>query len=218
MKRITITICTATFFFFSCNNEKTADVASSTTSKDSTEAAKAETTSPPMDSAAMMKAMMDYATPGEMHKLLASFNGTWKGEVTMWMDPAGPPSQSTATSTNRMIYNGLYQETKHKGNFMGMQFEGTSIWGYDNAKKKFVSTWFDNMGSGIMKVEGDYDPSSKTFSFSGIATNPLDGKDCNIRETLQIIDDNTQLMKMYGPDPKTGKEYQTMEIKMTRSK
>jgi len=218
MKRITLTICTAAFLLFACNNEKTADVASSTTSKDSTDAAKTESTSPPMDSAAMMQAWQNFMTPGEMHKLLASFNGTWKGEVTMWMDPAAPPITSTATATNRMIYNGLYQESKHSGNMMGMPFEGTSIWGYDNAKKKFVSTWIDNMGSGIMVVEGDYDPSTKTFSFAGTTTNPLDGKECNIRETVQVIDGNTQVMKMYGPDRVTGKEFQTMEIKMTRSK
>ena len=218
MKRITLIVCSVAIILFACNNEKTADVASSTTSKDSTDAAKTESTSPPMDSAAMMQAWQNFMTPGEMHKLLASFNGKWKGEVTMWMDPAAPPITSTATATNRMIYNGLYQESKHSGNMMGMPFEGTSIWGYDNAKKKFVSTWIDNMGSGIMVVEGDYDPSTKTFSFAGTTTNPLDGKECNIRETVQVIDDNTQIMKMYGPDRVTGKEYQTMEIKMTRAK
>jgi hypothetical protein len=33
-----------------------------------------------------------------------------------------------------------------------------------------------------------------------------------------MVDDNTQVMEMYGPDMKTGKEYKNMEIKFTRKK
>lgn len=167
---------------------------------------------------AMMKKWMEFMTPGAMHKLVASFDGTWEGDISLWMDPAAPPTKSKGTAVNKMIYGGLYQESKHTGNFNGMPFEGTSILGFDNAKKKFVSTWIDNMGSGIMMIEGDYNPSTKTFSFTGHSTDPLTGKDITIRETLQVIDENTQLMKMYGPDQKTGKEYQTMEIKLKRQK
>ena len=36
-----------------------------------------------------------------------------------------------------------------------MTFKGTGIEGYDNGKKKFVGTWMDNMGTGIMMSEGD---------------------------------------------------------------
>jgi hypothetical protein len=32
------------------------------------------------------------------------------------------------------------------------------------------------------------------------------------------VDDDTQIMEMYGPDPKTGKEFKTMTIKFTRNK
>ncbi len=39
--------------------------------------------------------------------------------------------------------------------------------------------------------------------------------DCDVRETFQIIDDNTQEMKMYVMTP-DGKEFNTMAIKYTR--
>jgi hypothetical protein len=42
------------------------------------------------------------------------------------------------------------------------------------------------------------------------------GKMCSMKETFTIIDDNTQKMEMYGPDPKTGKEYKMMEINLSR--
>lgn len=217
MKRITLTCCAAALLFFSCNNEKsTGDEIKPV--EDSAAATTPETAAVVPDSATMNKAMMDYGTPGEMQKLLASFNGTWKGEMTMWMDPVAPPSQSTFTATYRMILNGLYQETISKGNVGGMAFEGRGIWGYDNAKKKFVSTWIDNMGSGIAYSEGDYDSAAKTITLTGKMTNPLDGKDFPLKEVLKIVDDNTQVIEMYQPAPGTGQEYKSMELRLTRSK
>lgn len=167
----------------------------------------------PVDSATATKAWMDYATPGEMQKMMAKSDGTWSGENTMWMENDGKPMMSKSEATNKMIFDGRYQVSEHKGDFMGMPFEGMSIVGYDNSKKKFVSTWIDNMGTGIMHGEGDWNPSTKSIEFKGKMTDPSrPGKDCNFREVFTFIDDNTQKMEMYGPDSKTGKEYKTMEI------
>lgn len=173
----------------------------------------------PVDSATATKAWMEYATPGEMQKMMAKSDGTWSGENTMWMENGGKPMMSKSEATNKMIFDGRYQVSEHKGDFMGMPFEGMSIVGYDNSKKKFVSTWIDNMGTGIMHGEGDWNPSTKSIEFKGKMTDPSrPGKDCDFREVFTFIDDNTQKMEMYGPDSKTGKEYKTMEIKYTRKK
>ena len=40
-----------------------------------------------VDSATMMKAWMDFATPGDMHKWMAKSDGTWSGEVKSYMNP-----------------------------------------------------------------------------------------------------------------------------------
>jgi hypothetical protein len=113
-----------------------------------------------------------------------------------------------------MIFNGLYQESVHKGNFGGMPFEGHGTLGYDNAKKKFVSSWIDNMGTGIMYLEGSYDPSSKMVTLLGNCIDPSTGMPMDIRETMTIVDDKTMLMEMY--DKKNGKERKSMEIRMTK--
>ena len=222
MKRITLTICTAIILLFACNNEKKTDEAT----KESTASATDSTTSDrekgeawvPVDSATAMKAWMEYATPGEPHKVLAKSNGTWVGEVTMWMSPDAPPTTSTSTSTNKMVMDGRYQLSEFKGNFMGMPFSGMSTTAYDNAKKVYVSTFIDNMGTGIMKMEGPWDEASKTMTLSGTMIDPSNGRECDVKETFKIVDDNTQLMEMYGPDPKTGKQFKTMTIKLTRKK
>jgi hypothetical protein len=163
---------------------------------------------------AMDKAWMTYMTPGPMHEMLAKSNGEWNQEVTMWMAPGAPPMKSMSTCTNRMILGNRYQESKASGTFNNMPFEGSGITGYDNAKKVFVSTWIDNMGTGVMTVEGSYDDKTKTINYHGKSVDPMTGKDTPIRETYKIVDDNTQVMEMFMTQ--NGKEMKTMEIKMTR--
>lgn len=162
-----------------------------------------------------MKKWMDYMTPGKMHKMLESFNGQWDGEVTMWMDPAAPPTKSKSTANNTMIMGGRYQETNHKGDFGGMPFEGKSIIGYDNIKKVFISTWVDNMGTGVMVLEGPYDPKTRSITLRGKMVDPMTGAEGKVREVFKIVDDNHQVMEMYNTTP-AGKEMKSMEIKYSR--
>src|SRR3712207_8505638 len=46
-----------------------------------------------------------------------------------------------------------------------------------------------------------YDAANKAVNFTGTSTDPTTGKDCTMRETYKIIDDNTQLMEMYVTYP-----------------
>src|SRR3954462_15710324 len=87
--------------------------------------AKTETPAPaPMDSAAAMKKWQESMTPGDVHKMLASADGKWTTEVTMWEDEKKPPMKSTGSCENRMILGGRFQESTHKGTMMGKPFEG----------------------------------------------------------------------------------------------
>lgn len=162
-----------------------------------------------------MKAWTEYMTPGEIHKMMASWDGNWEGDVKMWMAPGQDPVSSKATSVNRMILGGRYQESRTTGNFYGMPLEGISTMAYDNSKKRFLNTWIDNFGTGMVFMEGTWDPATKTMEFKGKGLDPLIGKEIPMRQTIKILDDNTQLMEMYST-PEGGKEMKSMEITMKR--
>ena len=159
MKRITLTICAAAFLLASCKDEnKTEEPIKADATVSSTEDSKPkEEPWVAVDDSTGMKNWMAYATPGETHKMLAKSNGTWKGEMTMWMAADAPPSTATAIMVNKMIMGGRYQVSETKGNMMGMPFEGKGLMGYDNIRKIFQSTWVDNMSTGVMYMEGPYD-------------------------------------------------------------
>ncbi|MBK7884987.1 MAG: DUF1579 domain-containing protein [Chitinophagaceae bacterium] len=239
MKKIILAFCTSTMFLFACNSGgensttvKDSSATSTTTVEKTTTPATAEPekkdTSPaastPMtlpDSATMMKNMEAYMTVGDVHKMMASWNGNWNAEVIGWnpFKPDAPADTNKATTTNKMVLGGRYQMSTTTGKMMGMPFEGISTLAFDNSKKTFISTWIDNMGTGMMKLEGPWDEATKSMTLKGKCVNASmgDGKETDIREKFTIVDDNTQLMEMYGTGP-DGKEMKMMQINFTRKK
>lgn len=219
MKKLLIaaTVCSS---LFSCkDNEKkeTPVTYTSDSSANKSAAAPADTTTPappPMDSAAMMKAWQAYMTPSESHKMMAMNNGTWDEEVRMFMSPDAPPEIMKATATNSMTLNGLYQVSVTKGAYNGMPFEGRSTMGYNNLTKKYQNTWIDNMGSGMIIMEGTYDDQTKTLSLSGRETDPMTGTENPVRQTMKFTDDKNQYIEMFAT--RNGKEAKTMEIRLTK--
>ncbi|MBL0105370.1 MAG: DUF1579 domain-containing protein [Bacteroidetes bacterium] len=160
------------------------------------------------------RAMMDYMTPGDMQKLLAEQVGEWNEKVTFWMSPDAPPMVSTAKCTTTMILGGRYQKSVSKGKMMGMDFEGQGTIGYDKAIGKFQSMWIDNFGTGIMVMEGKYNPNTKIFTLSGKTVDPVTRQELDARETMKMVSNTEMLMEMYVK--RDNVEYKTMEIVFTR--
>lgn len=214
MRKLTTLFLPMAMLAIGCNDgSKTTETTKDTTVV-TTEAAPPKEEAPPMDSAAMMKAWMDYMTPGEMHKWMATTDGAWKGEMKSWNSPDAPPEISTVTATNKMVMGGRYQQQNYKGTMMGQPFEGTGWLAYDNSKKKFINNWIDNMGTGIMMMEGTMDEGTKTITLEGEMRDAATGKDNKIRQVLKFPDANTHTMEMYCEIK--GKEQKMMEITMTR--
>jgi hypothetical protein len=221
MKKTIVTICTATVVLFSCNSgekdKATTEKTEVKEEKKTGDTATAPSGIDPKDTAAVMKAWNDFKTPGPMHKWLNEQAGTWTGEASQWMDPSAPPVKSKVSIVNTNILNGLYQESKFTGSMFGAPFEGRSTTGYDNVKKVFVSTWIDNSGSGIVVMTGTWDDATKTLNMKGKQSDPVSGKESDIREELKVVDTNTQVMTMYGTGW-DGKETKFMECTLTRKK
>ena len=170
--------------------------------------------SPTLDSATKAANMMAFATPGAMHKMMASWDGNWTATIKFWINPELPPDSMVSVSVNKMINNGLIQYSTHTGSWAGMPFNGVSQTGYDNHREVFWSTWFDNFGSGLVYLEGTWNDATKTISMKGKTTDPETKAQLDVRETLKVVDDNTQLMEQYLTHD--GKEMKSMEITFRR--
>jgi hypothetical protein len=165
---------------------------------------------------AMMEAWQKAMTPGDAHKKLDAFIGTWNTTVKSWMAPGAPPMESTGTSENRWVLGNRYVEQRFNGSFMGMPFEGLGYTGYDNVKKQYFGTWMDNMSTGMMVSTGK-GADGKTYTFTGTMADPMTGKDSVMDEKITVISADQHLMEMFGPGP-DGKNFKMMEIVYTRKK
>jgi hypothetical protein len=172
----------------------------------------------------MMATMMALAKPGENHKLLADMVGTWDYKVKYWMNPDSnaPPSESAGQSVTRAVMGGRYviSEVNGKmqmpgpdGKMMDMDFSGMGVDGYDNAKKLYVSSWIDNMGTGIMNSEGTYDAAAKTLNYNS-EYEPMPGMKTKVRMAVKVMDKDHHTMQFF--EDRGGKEVKTMEIAYTR--
>jgi len=223
MKRLLLTFCSAAFLLAACNNDKTAEkTASESTTEPATaktdDNAKKEQAWIPYDNAAADKAMGEAGTLGEQHKMLAKSNGTWAADMSYWRNQGDSAMKMSGTQVTTSILDGHYQQSTYSGDMGGMPFKGISTLGYDNISKDYVSTWVDNMGTGITTMRGTWDNATNSMNMTGKEKNAVNGIECTMREVYKIVDDYTHVMEMYGPDPKTGKEYKMMEIKYTRKK
>ena len=158
------------------------------------------------------KAWMSYMTPGEPHKMLAEEAGKWDCEMKFWMSPGAPAQTYKVTADIEMILGGRYQVSDYKGMVMGMPFEGKGTVAYDNAEKIYVSTWIDNMGTGLMVMKGKKE--GNVIHFSGEGIDPVSGERIKMREVYTIVDKNTRKLEMFNIVD--GKEFKTMEIIMKR--
>lgn len=167
-----------------------------------------------MDSAAAHKAWMAYMTPGPEHQLLAKTEGDWTTDMTFWKGPGAPPEKATGSCTNKMILGGRYQESRFTSDMMGMPFEGLGTTAYDNARKMYLNTWIDNMGTGMMMMEGKWDPAINGIVYTGKSFDPSSQKTMELRQVIKLKDADNYLLEMYRTV--NGKAFKEMEIAFKR--
>ena len=163
-----------------------------------------------LDIQANMELYRKLGTPGEQHKLLASLTGSWKVRVKSWTESDKPPMESLGTCEQKMVLGGRFLQQDFSGDMLGTKFNGIGITGYDNYAKKYVSTWIDSMGTGILFFEGIDSTSNKTIIQECHHHDPARGA-ITWRSVTTIIDDSTWMFEMYSTYD-NGKEAKGMEI------
>jgi hypothetical protein len=166
------------------------------------------------DQEAMMKAWQEFATPSEGHAFLKNLTGSWTMTTKTWMDPKAEPEESTGTAESKLIFGDRYVQEDVKGTAMGQPFEGRSYTGFNNASKKYQTTWIDTMGTGVYLFEGALDKTGKVLTMTAETIDPMTKKKTKTKSITRIESDNKHVFEMY--ETHKGKEVKTMEIVYTK--
>jgi hypothetical protein len=103
----------------------------------------------------MMKKWKEISSPGDAHKKLDAFVGTWDVEIRAWMGgPDVSPKISKGSTTFAWTIGGRYLRQDFHSEMAGMPVDGQGYTGYDNFEKKYVGVWMDNSSTAIFSLEG----------------------------------------------------------------
>ncbi len=165
---------------------------------------------------AMMKAWMENATPGEQHQQLAKKVGEWQIDGKMWHAPNTEPDLFDGTSHVKAIMDGRFFLEKIDGSeFMGMPFEGRSVFGYDNLTQTYFVYFFDNFNTGVSRYEGTPSGDGKTIHYTVQVPDLLAGKYKTVRAVDTMLSKDKSIFTMYDTTP-DGAEFTAMEVVATR--
>jgi hypothetical protein len=170
-----------------------------------------------MDPQAMAEMMEKMAAPGPQHERLQKLAGQWIATVRWTWDPSQAMQETKSTSVITTLMDGRYSQEVNAGEMQGRPFQGMGLTGYDNILKKYVSVWFDNMGTGFMTSQGTPDATGSVVNWTSEFTDAMTGKTKKCRLVTRFQDDDHRVFEMFdkGPD---GKEFKAMEITYERSK
>ncbi len=171
----------------------------------------------PEDMAAMQE-YMKLTQPGEPHKLLKSYVGTWDTVTKIWMGgPGSEPMTSTGSSVFTSVLGSRWIKEEHTGTMMGMPYEGVGMMGYDNYKNLYVSTWFSNMGTEMLQMSGARNPKTGVVTMYGTMDEPqigVHGRTVKYVMTPQDADHYTfSIIDLHAGD-----DYKVIELSYSRRK
>jgi hypothetical protein len=165
--------------------------------------------------AEMMAQWQAAMTPSAGHARLMPMVGTWRATTTFTMAPGAPPQVHGGTSVHRMVLGGRYLEQIYKGMAMGMPFEGIGYTGYDNVQKRYVGTWMDTMGTGLMNSVSVGNPTDERIDCVAEAIEPS-GQRRMFETIVRIHNHGRHSYEMWTKGP-TGKKHRTMIVEYERA-
>lgn len=166
------------------------------------------------ESNAEMDAWIASAKPGEMHKWLSQFVGTWETQTTEF-SPEGAGQPEKGKMEYKLTMGGRFLNMDFEGRMHGQFYHGGGAIGFNNVEQRFESTWMDTMSSTIMYMTGTADKEGKVLTLMGEVTNPLNKSKDSFKEIMTVIDNDHHKSEFFGAAD--GHEFKMMEISYTRA-
>lgn len=177
-----------------------------------------EDSAPVRDAEAEAEALAAYliaANPGEEHERLASLEGTWAVTGRFWSEPGADPITATHSSKMRMALGQRYLIEDLEGDMWGEEFRGIGITAYDNVEEEYITTWIDNLSTGILVLRGRYDPDRDAVVMTGEYTDPVTELKRSLQSVERVTESGTRIYEHWEVAD-DGSEFKVMELTYLR--
>ncbi|HMO34931.1 MAG TPA: DUF1579 domain-containing protein [Gemmatales bacterium] len=146
--------------------------------------------------------------PSAEHAYLKKMVGEWDCKMKMM-------GMELACKHTYELVGDFWLTGKFKGDLGGMPLEGRDTLGYDPIKKKYVSSWIDNMSPHYTVMTGTWDEATKTMTSEGTGMG-MDGKPTKMKDINKWKNDDEMTTTMH--EEKDGKWVEMFTIEYKRVK
>ncbi|UYV13624.1 MAG: DUF1579 domain-containing protein [Phycisphaera sp.] len=162
-----------------------------------------------MDPEAMMEMMAQLNEPGNEHKELAVFVGSWDTKMEA-LSPGMEAFNSTGSATFESTMGGRFIKQHYNGTMMGSPMTGIGLSGYNKASKKYEGVWHDSMSTALYVVKGD--KTGTGWVYEGEETDPMSGETFGYRHVITMDGKDTfSFVMQYPPEIAAGMGVQAEE-------
>lgn len=142
----------------------------------------------------------------QQHEWLQKLVGDWAFESECDMGPDQPKVKSTGTETVRTL-GGLWIVCEGQGEMpdnagtMNMQM----TLGYDPDRERYVGNWVCSVMTSMFVYEGQLEENGKVLPLNTQGPSVFEeGKTATYQDVIEIVDDNTRLLRSRTPGPDGG--------------
>jgi hypothetical protein len=182
----------------------------------------------PEQAKAMQESMQKWMAtlqPGEHHKQLEHFVGSWNTTTKIWWGGPGTPAVETkGRSDVKWVLDKRFIMEEHHGEMpmpdetgamKNVPYKGIGMTGYNNSRNVFESSWTSNLGTEMLTMRGGVDPSGKVFRYYGQMDEPMmDIVGRTVKYVNRIINDDKHVFEII--DLHAGDDYKVIELTYTR--
>jgi hypothetical protein len=144
-----------------------------------------------------MAAAAKFVQPGEHHKALERFLGSWTTTTTT-MFMGRRQAGETGTASGAWLIPGRWLKLDYELSMAGMRFTGVTIIGYDNFKMSYVATTVTSADTAMVRYEGDMDPSGDALIMYGTLDEYITGEhDKMVKYLWRFTNDNRIVLEVH---------------------
>ena len=169
---------------------------------------------PQQDDALVTETLELLRTPSEHHRHLERLIGTWAVEGRYFL-PSGEPTDFRGTIESSSVMDGLFVESRLVAELVGQPYHGRIVDGYDTVTERYVATFFENIGPGIVWASGVCEEEGRVRTLMGEVPDPVWGGTYTLRSVHTFIDDDTYRYDAFLAH-EDGREFKQMEYVATR--
>ncbi len=137
-----------------------------------------------------------YIQPVAEHKNLDPLVGSWEVTGQCWAMGESSSVSVTGADESQWVLGNRFVHHQVKGMKADKAFEGMGMSGYDTVRKEYQAVWQDTESTAIRMEKGTYEPSTRSFTFTGEFQDEK-GQTLQCRRVLELHTDDHYIMTTY---------------------